>query len=201
MAKTIKIELKKPGDQLTMTRIGLRLVLLIAIGATIGCDRVTKHVAATTLSEASSRSFLADTFRLEMSRIRARSWVSVQTGRFRSEQRSSVSGMGCSYLPWPSSPCGVAGPDGLCRRRDLRSRWCLQPPGSDHVGMVIDFMNVGIGPLRTGIFNVADMAIMLGAGIFVLEGYRSARGRAFRPPRRAEIRERPAIHRDRVAIR
>jgi signal peptidase II len=41
--------------------------------------------------------------------------------------------------------------------------------------MVIDFMNVGIGPLRTGIFNVADMAIMLGAGIFVLEGFRSAR--------------------------
>jgi signal peptidase II len=32
-------------------------------------------------------------------------------------------------------------------------------------GMVIDFMKVGIGPLRTGIFNVADMAIMLGAGI------------------------------------
>ncbi len=42
-------------------------------------------------------------------------------------------------------------------------------------GMVIDFMNVGIGPLRTGIFNVADMAIMLGAGSLVLEGYRSAR--------------------------
>ena len=44
-----------------MTRIGLRLILLVAITATIGCDRVTKHVAATTLSEASSRSFLADT--------------------------------------------------------------------------------------------------------------------------------------------
>ena len=42
-------------------------------------------------------------------------------------------------------------------------------------GMVIDFMNVGIGSLRTGIFNVADMAIMLGAGILVLEGYRSDR--------------------------
>src|SRR5688500_20207720 len=48
-----------------MTRIGLRLVLLIAVGATIGCDRVTKHVAATALSEASSRSFLAGTVRLE----------------------------------------------------------------------------------------------------------------------------------------
>ncbi len=29
-------------------------------------------------------------------------------------------------------------------------------------GKVIDFMNVGVGSLRTGIFNVADMAIMLG---------------------------------------
>jgi signal peptidase II len=26
----------------------------------------------------------------------------------------------------------------------------------------VDFLNVGIGPLRTGIFNVADMAIMTG---------------------------------------
>jgi len=29
-------------------------------------------------------------------------------------------------------------------------------------GLVTDFINVGIGPLRTGIFNVADMAVMFG---------------------------------------
>ena len=29
-------------------------------------------------------------------------------------------------------------------------------------GKVVDFMNMGIGTLRTGIFNVADMSIMLG---------------------------------------
>ena len=29
-------------------------------------------------------------------------------------------------------------------------------------GRVIDFMNMGIGDLRTGIFNIADMAIMTG---------------------------------------
>ena len=34
-------------------------------------------------------------------------------------------------------------------------------------GSVIDFLNVGVGPLRTGIFNVADMAILLGVGIFL----------------------------------
>ncbi|HAW30337.1 signal peptidase II [Gimesia maris] len=30
-------------------------------------------------------------------------------------------------------------------------------------GIVIDFLNIGFGPLRTGIFNVADMAITGGA--------------------------------------
>lgn len=35
-------------------------------------------------------------------------------------------------------------------------------------GGVIDFLNVGIGSLRTGIFNVADMAIMAGViGFFI----------------------------------
>ena len=33
-------------------------------------------------------------------------------------------------------------------------------------GAVIDFMNVGLGPLRTGVFNVADMAIMFGCALF-----------------------------------
>jgi len=33
-------------------------------------------------------------------------------------------------------------------------------------GAVIDFLNIGVGSLRTGIFNVADIAIML--GVFML---------------------------------
>jgi signal peptidase II len=38
-----------------------------------------------------------------------------------------------------------------------------------HNGHVIDFMQIGFSPLRTGVFNVADMAIMAGTGlIFVL---------------------------------
>jgi len=31
-----------------------------------------------------------------------------------------------------------------------------------HLGAVRDFFNIGIGPVRTGIFNVADMAITFG---------------------------------------
>ena len=38
-----------------------------------------------------------------------------------------------------------------------------------HGGLVIDFLNMGIGPLRTGIFNVADMAIMAGFALLFLQ--------------------------------
>jgi signal peptidase II len=158
------------------TRMGVRLLLLIAIGATIGCDRVTKHVAATTLSEAPSRSFLAGTFRLE--------YVE-NTGGFLGlgsdwpvAVRTTVFGVGNGLLlvalalfamraRWP--------------RRALFGVALFVAGGASNLvdriayGVVIDFMNVGIGSLRTGIFNVADMAIMLGAGIVVLESQRSDR--------------------------
>jgi signal peptidase II len=35
-------------------------------------------------------------------------------------------------------------------------------------GFAIDFMNLGIGSLRTGIFNVADVFVITGAAIFML---------------------------------
>jgi signal peptidase II len=37
-------------------------------------------------------------------------------------------------------------------------------------GRVFDFLNVGIGTLRTGVFNVADMGIMLGVALLLLSG-------------------------------
>ena len=46
-------------------RISARLVLLVAVVSTIGCDRVTKHIATTALAGVSARSYLADTVRLE----------------------------------------------------------------------------------------------------------------------------------------
>lgn len=35
-------------------------------------------------------------------------------------------------------------------------------------GLVVDFMQIGVGPLKTGIFNVADMLILLGIGLLLL---------------------------------
>ncbi len=35
-------------------------------------------------------------------------------------------------------------------------------------GSVTDFMNLGVGSLRTGIFNMADVSIMVGLGVILL---------------------------------
>ena len=41
-------------------------------------------------------------------------------------------------------------------------------------GSVVDFLNVGVGPLRTGIFNVGDIAILFGVTLFFFGSYHSA---------------------------
>ncbi|TAK07866.1 MAG: signal peptidase II [Candidatus Manganitrophaceae bacterium] len=47
---------------------------------------------------------------------------------------------------------------------------------------VIDFMVIGLGPLRTGVFNMADVAITVGVGLLFWAGIRS--------PRRRELQKR-----------
>lgn len=39
-------------------------------------------------------------------------------------------------------------------------------------GRVVDFVSIGIGPLRTGVFNLADMTIMTGFLMIILFGHR-----------------------------
>jgi signal peptidase II len=156
---------------------GVRALLFIAIAATIGCDRVTKHMATAALAEAPRQSFLGDTIRLEYTE---NTGAFLGVGADWSEPvRTAVFGVGNALLMvvlvivarrqrWsPRALLGVAlfVAGGLSNLIDRALH-----------GAVVDFMNVGIGPLRTGIFNVADMAIMLGAGLLVLEGYRSDDG-------------------------
>ena len=58
--------------------------------------------------------------------------------------------------------------------------WCMMLSGGIgnlwdrivHDGRVIDFMNVGLGGLRTGIFNVADLCITVGVVLLLFESWR-----------------------------
>ncbi len=54
-------------------------------------------------------------------------------------------------------------------------------------GRVVDFMQLSAGPLHTGIFNVADMAIMMGLGLMLLSLATSGRReRAQEPPAQSD---------------
>ena len=155
-------------------RISARLVLLVAVGSTIGCDRVTKHVATTLLAGVSARSYLADTVRLE--------YV---------ENAGGFLGLGADWPDAVRMTLFTTGTGlvllvmvGLAVRlhwhgRRLIGVWLVFAGGAsnwvDRVarGSVVDFMNVGVGPLRTGIFNVADVAIMVGVAALLLDAFRT----------------------------
>ena len=49
-------------------------------------------------------------------------------------------------------------------------------------GYVVDFINLGIGSLRTGIFNAADVAITIGVLLVVFGGQRQRKPSASKPP-------------------
>jgi len=157
-----------------MSRAGTRLTLLLLILATVGCDRVTKYIAAVALADAPTRSFMMDTVRLEYME---------NTGAFLSlgaswpaDVRTAVFIVGNAVLLLLVVVAAVRGRwSGLA----LVGATLFVAGGMSNLadrivrGSVIDFMNVGIGPLRTGIFNVADMAIMLGVALTASVLFRS----------------------------
>jgi signal peptidase II len=157
-----------------VSRLGVRLVLLLAMACTIGCDRVTKHVASTTLAGAPGRSFFADTLRLEYA-----------------ENTGAFLGLGAAWPPHVRlTVFALAALVGLALIVRIGRRLRHVPPAlvglaliaagtlsnlADRIayGSVVDFLNVGIGALRTGIFNVADVAIFGGAALVVAFGRRA----------------------------
>ena len=158
-----------------MTRPGARarLVLVaVTLAAVIGGDRATKSLAEEKLGDGERRSYLSDTVRLQYVENRgaflglgrdlpprARFWLLlVGTGALlvvaaamtlRSPRHGAVEALGWALL--------LAGGLSNLADRALRD------------GAVVDFLNLGLGPVRTGIFNVADMAITAGA-ILLLAG-------------------------------
>ncbi len=152
-----------------MTSFAGRMLLVVAVVATIGCDRVTKHLAITTLAGTLGRTFAGDAIRFE--------YVE-NTGGFLSLGATLPPGLRTSLFTVGTgalllAAVGVA----------IRYRWTgwsllglalfVAGGASNWIdrfarGKVIDFVSVGVGPLRTGIFNVADVAILAGAVVVVL---------------------------------
>jgi signal peptidase II len=150
------------------TSLRVALVALVMV-STVGCDRVTKHMATALLADQPAQSFLADSVRLVYAE---------NTGGFLSL------GAGLPAVARTSLFTVVTGLFLVVLLVTLlRSRWSssralglallIAGGGSNWIdrvvsGRVVDFMNLGVGWLRTGIFNVADVAIMVGIALLVL---------------------------------
>lgn len=155
-----------------LQRIG---VLLFVLFVSVGCDQGTKLVAQRYLSP-QPRSYVYDLFRLQFAQNNGaflslgallpeplRFWVftvlvalilfGLLIFTLRTASKSSLTLLIALALI-------LGGGIGNLLDRVL------------HNGLVVDFMNIGIGPLRTGIFNVADMTLMAGIALLALNEVR-----------------------------
>jgi len=151
-------------------------VLLALLLGTVGCDRVTKRVATDVLSDSLPRTFVNGMIRLEYAENTG-GFLGLGTDWSQSA-RTVVFCVGNTLLLLGLIVVafreGWSGPG-------LTGLTLFVAGGASNLfdriaqGRVVDFINVGVGSLRTGIFNVADMAIMLGMILTVGHGFRSRR--------------------------
>jgi signal peptidase II len=143
----------------------------VVLFSCIGCDQWTKSLATEHLRQGPAMSFLGDTLRIQYAEnpgafLGAGSQLSPST-RF-----AILVVVNALFLGLIAGLVILKRPAG--RGQHLAVVLLLAGGIGNlidrlfHNGLVIDFLNVGIGPLRTGIFNVADMAIMTGFGILIL---------------------------------
>ncbi len=158
-----------------LTRLGLLVAVVVSC---VGCDQITKSIAARELAPLPCQSFLGDIVRLEFA---------LNPGAFL--------GMGGDLSPgarfWGLTV--INGALLAVLAYVLVTRWNMAPGNfiawalilaggignlidrASQQGLVTDFLNVGIGPVRSGIFNVADMAVTGGFALFVVVWWREER--------------------------
>jgi signal peptidase II len=154
---------------------GRRLSLFLGVGAaSVGVDQLTKVIATQYLKGAPTSSYLGDVFRL--------TWATNE-GAFLSLGSNLPDG--ARYLVL------TVGVGLLLLSLAVHTLWGKEQAAAQVVGYafivsggfsnwvdrarfngsVVDFMNLGLGRLRTGIFNVADLAILLGIGVLLVHGW------------------------------
>jgi len=152
----------KEIDPLTMSRLKRTLLIILIIGVCVAADQYTKVLARNNLMGSPSVSYMYDTFRFQYAENKG-AFLS-----FGSTFPKEVNFLVLTVLPTLLLICMLFY---ILFSKNLSSietiTFAFITGGGlsniyDRIfnnGSVIDFMNTGIGSLRTGIFNVADLAI------------------------------------------
>jgi len=145
----------------------VKRALLIApvLLSCVGCDQITKNLARQGLANSEPIAFLNNIFRLQYAEnpgaflsLGAGSPVNIRFWLFTLIVGMFLAGMLVYLLVSPNNS-----------KAKMISLSLVVGGGVGNLidriyneGHVIDFMNIGIGSLRTGVFNVADIAISCG---------------------------------------
>jgi signal peptidase II len=148
-----------------------RIVLVFAILIScVGCDQTAKFVAKSHLSEAQAVSYLGGSVRLQLTKNYG-AFLGLGTS-LPQIQRTALFSLGVSVGLVAMLIYSLASSSS---NPFILPAWSLVIGGGvsnlvDRLwygGYVVDFLNVGIGPVRTGIFNVADVFIMIGVLVLI----------------------------------
>jgi len=161
-----------------MQRLARLALVAVMVIACVGCDQTTKVLARAHLQGHRTASFFDDTLRLQYAENPG-AFLSLGESlpqRWRTAVFTVGAGAVLTAILLYAVLAAAAGPAQII---------ALSLIGGGGIGNLVDrvrndgcvtdFLNIGIGPLRTGIFNVADVALMAGIALLVLQGRRSQR--------------------------
>ena len=146
------------------TKMRAAVILLTMLGC-VGCDQLTKSIARDHLPPQETISLFNGTVRLQRAEnpgafLSLGETLSTTARRISFTLGGALLVAGTAFWAFRSrrmSPRQIVGAALICGGglANVIDRVM-------HAGNVTDFLNVGLGPIRTGIFNCADMALMLG---------------------------------------
>ena len=157
-------------------------LVLVTVAVTVGCDLKTKSLAREHLPGQDTLSFLGDTIRLDYTENPG-AFLGLG-GSLSSRWRTALFSTGAALGIAAILGCALFVP-----RLGTARFLALTLIGSGGIGNVIDrvwydgyvrdFLNIGLGPVRSGIFNVADVLLVAGCVLFFVvreEGLQSRHG-------------------------
>ena len=150
------------------------LPFLAVLIATAGCDHWAKRVAVESLDVPRQFSLAGAVLHLEVT-TNVGAFLNLGEGLPEWARRVVFLGLVPAVVAWLCArmlygsevPRGVVLGMGLLAGGGL-SNWADRLLNG---GAVTDFMVLGLGPLHTGIFNLADVAVMAGSGILLLSAW------------------------------
>ncbi len=154
----------------TCEKLGL---VALVLSASVGCDQTTKRIAEQSLNGGNSHSFFYDTVRLHYIQ---NSGAFLSLGSHFDDVTKLFLFILLPIMFLMGASLYIVLKHHLSHTHILLSALIIGGGLGNLIdrifldGLVTDFLNIGIGSLRTGIFNIADVAIMFGAfGLLWLE--------------------------------